>query len=1797
MNEENSMARDLTLGVRGSSYDSDGRSIRSFNSGHHKSNSLTKVMKRFRGDGVNRDFWMADENAKECFGCSLPFSVFRRRHHCRICGHIFCYKCSSNNIPGAKLGRDGNQRVCSYCLEGMEEDEELENGAIEHPAVPTWQNASPSAIHSHYSQQPSISPSVNSAHQDVTPLDGFRKLLNAGSLFLARSRSNTAAGDQVMDGGSVPFRRSLVLEDGSMHDSVLDPEIAPFMGDEDEDDQLDLWTPNPPHSMGFLSANSYDRDWDSEEEAVEQIVKDKSHLRNSRTDDPRGMFSKDRSPVNRRISMNGTRPSRNLSLSLKSRSLLRSEVVESLRSPMDARPSSPYLGASSQSLLHTGRHSRAASMVTNAPELNSASLQHMRRLLRQLLIRFEINDKDGWDDVIIKLVLKVSTSIQTLGVMDVMELVKIKKIPGGTAQDTLYINGVVCTKNLAHKQMSRSILNPKILILRFALEYQRVENHFTSLDPILNQEKEYLQNLVTRIAALGPRLLIVEKTVSRLALNLLLDHKIAVAYNVKPVVTEAIAHSTGAEIILSFDKLVKEPRLGTCSLFEIKTFVHNLIPNKRKSYMFFQDCPGNLFCSLVLRGGSLEMLNRIKKVVRLMVWVSYNLKLETSLMNDQFAMITAVQESTLAQEQDVKMSKDPDISQLQEMLKPYKHTILSASPFVVFEPPFLLSRLIEDAVELKKFEQPSTLSTLKDIGNSKILFTSAYSNAIVSKSSTGRSQDSGFIEGSYIDISNDYQSKSQAWGEFLSSNIPPSLIDPFNYQNLVFLYANVCTSTKTTCGTPHIRLIQYYYYETDLTLASYLVKTCFKSHFQCESCGRPLLDHQQIYAHGAAKVTVTLEPWESMTESKKDSIMMWSKCRICRVETPQIERSTISLYDINFPPMLVRCKPEYAARTKNQDLDLVRTLITRYWDSVMERIKNCIFDVVQPSKIEAAKQELLEMLRNVVLEKKGILQLLQQTYLNSAPTDTLALNMVRIKLYDRAVAWNKIFSDFARDYFNPDRDFRRSTAHHIRLLFDEKEFPMASDRAHHAVLMNDLPITLDSSNDIETSYEESLNFAPSDLPYLGSSPTLKVAKPKIEQGDVAALESAIETATSQIVFPFMEPKVTRRLSMNLMQEFRPKIAPTQPLDSSPTSSDESQDPKPRIKSSIAHSMIPRLPSSARHTSRVTSRLSTVTMPSFDPMSLLQQERKEGQESLLSSKPSSGIITSVSIHTGAPASPQSSKTTADRFIIPLDRTPTNERPSSAASSSSGKNPYFFTKPRPRRPTETPSSSSSLATSPVLTDKQMAPTNTLTSTTLSARRSTYLAKAHGGGIPNTSSNNVQSTVVTNAEPGRNTAGNRSRSMTQPIPGPSGGARTRYLNAISNRHHPRPLESKQPSIEVFSSVKEAAKEESDDEDEYQSGSEGDEPFHPSRGYKFSLVQTDAMDEALGSEDPKAMEAAVNSRTTNDNYSTSVMDDNTQIEPIMMFLGEDDPLPLDKPQDQHFAGTAGNGASSSGSGVGGSSAASNNGNHSTTVGSPPSKSSTMNMTVSGTLSAALAAAKLPQLSEVAEGVERGGSIMKTLSTFWQDRNYLNFTPLDFPMQPFEHVFSYSQIIIREDEPSSIIALTLSSPSYVEKLGELFRGESLASINATATSNSGTATPAEETVGGSYDSGNSNTGTTPLEGIYDDIPVYDDSMLLEPGTHMKIPFVDGSTSLYCKVFYMEQFHALRKAAGCEYSYIQSLARCMKWDANGGKSGSSFLKTRDDRFIMKQLSKIELEAFIKFAPHYFQYMQKAYYHK
>ena len=78
-------------------------------------------IRRFRGEGLSRKYWMADETAKECRDCLMPFTPLRRRHHCRICGQIFCHRCASNLVTGERFAHKGPIRTCNQCRRMLQE--------------------------------------------------------------------------------------------------------------------------------------------------------------------------------------------------------------------------------------------------------------------------------------------------------------------------------------------------------------------------------------------------------------------------------------------------------------------------------------------------------------------------------------------------------------------------------------------------------------------------------------------------------------------------------------------------------------------------------------------------------------------------------------------------------------------------------------------------------------------------------------------------------------------------------------------------------------------------------------------------------------------------------------------------------------------------------------------------------------------------------------------------------------------------------------------------------------------------------------------------------------------------------------------------------------------------------------------------------------------------------------------------------------------------------------------------------------------------------------------------------------------------------------------------------------------------------------------------------------------------------------------------------------------------------------------------------------------------------------------
>ena len=90
----------------------------------------------------------------------------------------------------------------------------------------------------------------------------------------------------------------------------------------------------------------------------------------------------------------------------------------------------------------------------------------------------------------------------------------------------------------------------------------------------------------------------------------------------------------------------------------------------------------------------------------------------------------------------------------------------------------------------------------------------------------------------------------------------------------------------------------------------------------------------------------------------------------------------------------------------------------------------------------------------------------------------------------------------------------------------------------------------------------------------------------------------------------------------------------------------------------------------------------------------------------------------------------------------------------------------------------------------------------------------------------------------------------------------------------------------------------------------------------------------------------------------------------------------------------------------------------------------------------------------------------------------------------------------------------------------------------------------------------------------------------------------DQLTQFKCIAYYPRQFHALRcHTCNGDYDFIQSMSRSDKWATTGGKSGSTFSKTSDDRYVLKYVKKLELDMFLDIAQHYFGHMAKVCFHQ
>ncbi|KAI3733860.1 hypothetical protein L6452_13318 [Arctium lappa] len=175
--------------------------------------------------------------------------------------------------------------------------------------------------------------------------------------------------------------------------------------------------------------------------------------------------------------------------------------------------------------------------------------------------------------------------------------------------------------------------------------------------------------------------------------------------------------------------------------------------------------------------------------------------------------------------------------------------------------------------------------------------------------------------------------------------------------------------------------------------------------------------------------------------------------------------------------------------------------------------------------------------------------------------------------------------------------------------------------------------------------------------------------------------------------------------------------------------------------------------------------------------------------------------------------------------------------------------------------------------------------------------------------------------------------------------------------------------------------------------------------------------------------------------------------------------------------------------------------------------------------------------------------------------------------------------IAVYDNEPTSIISFALTSKEHEEWVSDkpnLSRNGSVVS-NASAWQSFGSV-DLDYIHYGSYGSEDPSTAIGPL--------------FMDPknSNHLAIPFedesgADGKVKFSVTCYFAKHFDALRKkCCPSELDYVRSLSRCKRWRAQGGKSNVYFAKSLDERFIIKQVTKTELDSFEEFAPEYFKYL-------
>ncbi|GFP60036.1 1-phosphatidylinositol 3-phosphate 5-kinase fab1 [Trichoderma asperellum] len=1838
-----------------------------------------------------------------------PFTAFRRKHHCRTCGFIFDSKCTIV-ISGERFGLPGSLRVCKRCLDvitrrfdasGSEDsgDEQSYLPRIfgsEDPRKSTVAFAQPlkepDTLQSPETSRPVTTPMMTiPATRRVNESNNTSSVLEIGAPQLSRpsssrslkslssGRPHSSAGHKRhhskhgllgrIKPDQAPFRRGIQEENSNrtkfpaFHaDNIIDPELADFMSDDSSGDEqvgsifATLASAEIPPT-GFdpdksnLSSLMNSTKKHHRHKGGEKSISGMSHFSRSGfgLDDLTPGFASHRRSTRRRNHSNV------------------SGSVHHFGSP---RPkSSVFKGPSTSSEMlfpvdapnHSGTQLTRSNSLQKRKEaktkLNESSLRHVDRLLYQLLIDADIPNPEAWQKALVPILLKatddVSPDVANGESMDIRTYVKLKRIPGGKPGDTSYISGIVFTKNLALKSMPRKITNPRILLVGFPIEYQRHQQQFMSLEPVIAQEKEFLRIVVQRIAQLKPHVVLAEKTISGLALQYLSDANIAVAFNVKRSVIAAVARCTETKIIESFDML--EAQVGRCSAFEVRTFVNNDYPGRKKSYIFLSGCRRELGCTITLRGASNALLAKMKYITDFMVYVVYNLKLESSLLrdesveppeanesaslsnsfqalNDSIRSLNSVQysansgrngptvvinqpssegdppsqvtidsscigdtdeapSSQLSLDQaspeppkllslheshihDSTYSQVPDDVPMptfySDMVSKYETKILSASPYVRFTQPYLLMKAREqerrllylkrlrdqDMVEedLEEKAEPPNFQLIKpemveELGQKAPRQIMEILHAV---------HDAEYDKALYT-----YQTQTRQWETYIQGNL--DLFDPYSHQNIIILYSVICTETKIPCTEPVLVGINFYDeqredadMDPDCTLGQYIEHLVNSKDEICDSngCDRKMVQHHRTFVHDQFRVTVFVEHLPNAPPRSPelgDGISMWTYCKICQKDSEETAMSETT-YKYSFGKYLellywgrgLRMKDAMECPHDHQK-DHVR-----YFSLHDSRVR-IHWDPIDLLEIVVPRARLTWKVSNDLKLKNEIYTKMDERWAKFMASVKARLKSIRIDsvLPEKAESCKAELERLSQKA----QEEQALMVHRLQEIYVNSKY---YEVVPFNILVREMLEAITEWDQIFTTFEADF-LGDKDMRQLTMLQLKKIFtdnESKESLGSNEGTESAAdseERPSQTFSEPEEKPSQTAEFTDNNSMEAsttstkltgeRMEVEGVQAL---PVTEDSLEHAQPLDLASSTPVVIKN--SQATAISEDTKAAAAATTPpdgasvTQSPASPVRMARSPTNSSASGQSLAEKIEASRREKTLQPRQSEDSSERPTDMETPRQVSEQGARRKSATSTSP---PITRAISQPSRTlsrlqslgksigssdsiskSSEPANSDQQSEGSIKSDKKLS--DRLGLTVLKSR-----GKMTGSSIPRMVQNKKkESKVTTLAKHFEQLSREFSREFEKER------IRDRKKRAASMRN-PRPMlpkTSTQAIVQVYDNVNEAF----------------DEPAVTSEPNTEHDVETRSQET---SSTPLEGKGEGSSRLG------SQTEPPTPSEPPL----HSDSQPRWDEDSTHV-------------------------NTSQGISDDEGNASDAEPSVSDEF--------MPDIKEIADSnaeiplelpKHQKTSLMKYLTNFWAERSASGWPALEYPVNATDHIFVDSDIIVREDEPSSVIALALNSDDYKEKLARIRR-------DAHQTMMREADSIIDENMDGNIDSDLKSAPVSDNPDWAADETELEKSLLRATGTHLKYQFKEGAAVMTCKIFYAEQFDALRRKCGVAERIVESLSRCLQWDSKGGKTKSVFLKTLDDRLVLKSLSTIETSAFLRFAPGYFSIMAEALFH-